>query len=132
MATRSTIALEYADGTVQQIYCHWDGDLDGVGLALSANYSDPFKLDELIAQGDTGTIGDPFTHRGEELNIRYYASFADYVNTCQSEEYDYILRQVDGQAVWFVRCEETKDQWVPFDQVYAMETGVSDEDWADG
>ena len=129
MATRGTIALEYADGTVQQIYVHWDSYLAGVGQELVDGYSDPFKLDELIAQGDTSTIGEPYTQRGEELNIRYYTSFDDYVNTCQSEEYDYILRQVDGQAVWFVRCGETKDQWVPFDQVYAMETGVSDEDW---
>ena len=27
MATRSTIALEFADGSVGQVYCHWDGQI---------------------------------------------------------------------------------------------------------
>ncbi len=34
MATRSTIALEFADGTVEQVYCHWDGYLDHNGALL--------------------------------------------------------------------------------------------------
>jgi len=119
MATRGTIALEYADGTVQQIYVHWDSYLAGVGQELVDDYSDPFKLDELIAQGDTSTIGDPYTRRGEELNIRYYANFDDYVKNGQREEYDYILRQVDGQAVWFVRFGGD-DLFISFEQAMAQ------------
>ena len=44
MATRSTIALEFADGTVQQVYCHWDGYIDHNGKILFENYSNPFIL----------------------------------------------------------------------------------------
>ena len=33
MGTRSTIALEFADGTVGQVYCHWDGYLSKIGRA---------------------------------------------------------------------------------------------------
>ena len=40
MATRSTIALEFADGTVQQVYCHWDGYLDYNGKLLAEHYTD--------------------------------------------------------------------------------------------
>jgi hypothetical protein len=120
MATRSTIALEYADGTVQQIYCHFDGYLDGVGQELVDDYSDPFALDELIAQGDTSTIGEPYTRRGEALNIRYYASVDDYVKNGQSEEYDYILRRVDGKAVWFVRFGGD-DLFITFEQAMAQQ-----------
>jgi len=57
MATRSTIALEFADGTVQQVYCHWDGYLDNNGKILQANYSDPFKLQKLIDFGDLSSLG---------------------------------------------------------------------------
>lgn len=57
MATRSTIALEYADGTVQQVYCHWDGYLDNNGTILLNNYSDPFKLRDLIDLGDISSLG---------------------------------------------------------------------------
>jgi len=57
MATRSTIALEFADGTVQQVYCHWDGYLQHNGKLLLENYSNPFTLRDLIDQGDVSSLG---------------------------------------------------------------------------
>ncbi len=57
MATRSTIALEFADGTVRQVYCHWDGYLDNNGQILLNNYQDPFKLRDLIDLGDISSLG---------------------------------------------------------------------------
>jgi hypothetical protein len=57
MGTRSTIALEFADGTVEQVYCHWDGYLDYNGRILQDHYSDPFKLRELIDLGDLSSLG---------------------------------------------------------------------------
>jgi hypothetical protein len=56
MGTRSTIALEFADGTVQQVYCHWDGYLDHNGRILQDHYSDPFKLRDLIDLGDLSSL----------------------------------------------------------------------------
>jgi hypothetical protein len=52
MATRSTIAKLNPDGTVTSIYCHWDGYPDGVGATLAEHYTDPAKLDGLLALGD--------------------------------------------------------------------------------
>ena len=57
MATRSTIALEFADGTVEQIYCHWDGYLDNNGRILQEHYTDPFKLQQLIDLGAISSLG---------------------------------------------------------------------------
>ena len=57
MATRSTIALEYADGTVHQVYCHWDGYLDNNGKILFENYKDPFKVRDLIDGGAISSLG---------------------------------------------------------------------------
>jgi hypothetical protein len=56
MATRSTIALEYADGTVEQVYCHWDGYLEHNGVLLSKHYSNPFILRDLIDLGDISSL----------------------------------------------------------------------------
>ena len=56
MATRSTIALEYADGTVHQVYCHWDGYLAHNGLILQEHYLDPFKVRNLINLGGLSTL----------------------------------------------------------------------------
>jgi hypothetical protein len=57
MGTRSTIALEFADGTVEQVYCHWDGYLEHNGKILAEHYSDPFKLRDLIDMGGISSLG---------------------------------------------------------------------------
>ncbi len=57
MATRSTIAIEYADGTVDKIYCHWDGYLSNNGAILLEHYKDPFKVRTLMDLGDLSSLG---------------------------------------------------------------------------
>jgi hypothetical protein len=118
MGTRSTIALEFADGTVGQVYCHWDGYLEHNGKILFENYSDPFKLRDLIDLGDLSSLDVKIgtkhgfdqrvvsectfygRDRGEEgTEARYFKDFADYKANHQREEYAYILR-TDGQ--WYV------------------------------
>jgi hypothetical protein len=56
MGTRSTIALEFADGTVEQVYCHWDGYLEHNGKILVEHYSNPFKLRDLIDLGGLSSL----------------------------------------------------------------------------
>ena len=110
MGTRSTIALEFADGTVEQVYCHWDGYLEHNGKILAGHYINPFKVKELLALGGfssleatvEGTAATAYTQRGEERVISKFKDFNEYKHEAQFEEYDYILRQVDGKAVWFV------------------------------
>ena len=139
MGTRSTIALEFADGTVEQVYCHWDGYLEHNGKILRDHYSNPFVLRDLIDLGDISslkpTIGTKhnFSHfgtaldqkeydalygemttfygrdRGEDgVSAKKFASYEDYLLNHQYEEYDYILRNDNGVAVWFV-CDHDGD-----------------------
>jgi hypothetical protein len=151
MGTRSTIALEYADGTVEQVYCHWDGYLDHNGKILAEHYSDPFKLRELIDLGDLSslrpTIGiqHPFSSfqletkeardahealvenmctfygrdRNEKCPAKKFKDYADYVANHQYEEYEYILRNVDGKATWFVA--DHSDNYVALAEAFAAE-----------
>ena len=120
MATRSTIALEFADGTVQQVYAHWDGYLENNGMILYKHYSDPFKLRDLIDLGDISSlaadIGSQHGFDARDEGTTFYgrdrgetgcaatkfANFEDYKATHQYEEFEYILRLVDGVATWFV------------------------------
>ena len=119
MATRSTIALEFADGTVQQVYAHWDGYLEHNGEILYESYSDPFKVRALIDLGDVSVLGNEIGEkhqfadaanykgctfygrdRGETgVDARKFKDFEDYKANHQYEEYEYILRK-DGQ--WYV------------------------------
>jgi hypothetical protein len=79
MATRSTIALEFADGTVQQVYCHWDGYLSNNGKLLLENYSNPFTLRELIDLGDISSLR---TEVGEKHD------FSRLDSTMPADEYE--------------------------------------------
>lgn len=122
MATRSTISLEFADGTVGQVYCHWDGYLENNGKILQSYYTDPFKVRDLIDQGDLSSLRpsinpEPYRKhtfdesqedvcvfykrdRGEtNVDARYFKDFAEYKANHQYEEYEYILR-TDGH--WYV------------------------------
>jgi hypothetical protein len=105
MGTRSTIALEYADGTVGQIYCHWDGYLSNNGKILLNYYQDPYKVRELLDNGDMSSLDTDvdsctfYKERGEDCPQSMFKDFADYVANHQYEEYEYILRK-DGN--WYV------------------------------
>ena len=133
MATRSTIALEFADGTIGQVYCHWDGYLAHNGKMLMEYYSNPFILRDLIDLGSLSSLRPqigtkhPFSmfeanmtqdeyanlyrdmctfyerDRGERsADATYFKDYEYFLVDGQAEEYDYILRNVNGVATWFV------------------------------
>jgi hypothetical protein len=149
MGTRSTIALEFADGTVEQVYCHWDGYLEHNGAILRDHYSDPFKLRDLIDLGDLSSlrpnVGEKHAFsqfevpddqveafkaltedmctfygrdRGEDCPARKYKNVTEYFVEGQQEEYDYILRNVEGTATWAVRCYTTDGKWVTLEMAF--------------
>ena len=136
MGTRSTIAIEFADASVSQIYCHWDGYLDNNGEILKANYMDAFKVRELIDLGDFSSLRDTveetkegaYSQRGEDCTARRYKDSDEYFDTCQQEEYDYILRNVNGIATWFVRSYATKGVWATIAEAYVMQEQMEKEE----
>ena len=87
MGTRSTIALEYADGTIGQVYCHWDGYLEHNGVLLSKHYSNPFILRDLIDLGDVSslkpTVGTKhaFSHFDTEMKQEEYETLYGEMTT---------------------------------------------------
>lgn len=117
MSTRSTIALEYLDGTIGQIYCHWDGYLSHNGKILSEHWTSPAKVQEMINLGDLSSLGVEIGEKhqddtnqnqactfygrdwGEDnVAAREFETFQDYVNNHEYQEYEYILRH-EG---WYV------------------------------
>lgn len=57
MSTRSYIAIENADKTIDAIYCHNDGYIENNGRLLNEYYQDPERVQELIALGDLSSLG---------------------------------------------------------------------------
>ena len=116
----STIALEHHNGTVQQIYCHWDGHLEHNGEILSKHYSDTIKVQQLMNLGDLSglhpELGEKHDFddwdfsgcrfygrdRGEkDTQARTFKSFEDYCQNSSAEEYNYIMRNDGKSYVWF-------------------------------
>ena len=128
MGTRSTIALEFADGTVEQVYCHWDGYLSNNGKILAEHYMDPFKVKALVALGGfsslestvEATAEQAYTRRGESCDIAKFKDFQEYTREAQFEEYDYILRNVNGQATWFVQFYGTDGEYLKLAEAFEM------------
>jgi hypothetical protein len=140
MATRGTIALELEDGTVQQVYCHWDNYLSNNGKILQEHYSDPVKLRELIDLGDLSVlhanIGEKHDFntnysegctfygrdRGEtSVEARRFKNYADYLRNAQFEEYNYILTTY---GKWYVKYG---DITVPLTEAFAIEAREGEE-----
>jgi hypothetical protein len=125
MATRSTIAIEYQDGSVDQVYCHFDGYLEGVGKTLLEHYTNPMKVVSLMNLGDISILGKElgqkhsFTEKAENqctfyrrdrgdsgCYARKFGSLDDYEAHRQYEEFDYLMTK-DG--VWNVFYDEWED-----------------------
>lgn len=64
MGTRSRIAIQNADGTLESIYCHWDGYPSNNGVILQEHYQDETKVRELISLGDLSSLAPQTTPKG--------------------------------------------------------------------
>ena len=127
MATRSTIAIEYENGTVAQIYCHWDGYLEHNGKILNEHYTNVPKIVELIGLGDLSILGAEIgtkcdfeynrpdgqclaygRDRGEKgTEFRSFGSEEEFVEHYTGSEYFYLF----DSGVWYVK--EYDREFVP-------------------
>ncbi len=117
MATRSTISILNLDGTVNSIYCHWDGYIDGIGLTLLKHYNTRESINKLIAGGEISSLGsyvsdkmesfDPdkgeeytvfYSYRGESKSAKTYSSIEEFEKNFGRQDFNYIF--IDG--VWSV------------------------------
>ena len=122
MSTNSTIAVVHTNGTVSQIYVHWDGYIEAAGKCLFENYATLEKAEALVALGNLSSLearlapDDDETHnfvdsadnvcvayardRGEEdQQAEVFEDLEHYRNTCRCEEYDYLFYEDQ----WLVR-----------------------------
>jgi hypothetical protein len=114
MATRSTIAVIHEDGTVSQIYCHWDGYLQHNGQILVEHYNTRLAAEFLVSKGDLSVLAPRVTpdrnaihnfkvqqngvcvfygrDRGEtDVEPKRFADVYEYLDGILSEEYNYLF-----------------------------------------
>lgn len=56
MSTRSSISMIKEDGSVSQVYCHWDGYISNNGIILFNYYQNVDKIKKLISLGDMSSL----------------------------------------------------------------------------
>lgn len=66
MSTNSLIARTKPDGSVESIYCHYDGYPAGVGRTLELHYQAEEKLNQLFELGDLSSLGKEIGIKREE------------------------------------------------------------------
>ena len=77
MSTRSHIGIRNTDGTVDYIYCHYDGYPSGVGETLTKHYTTYDKVKALIALGDLSVLGNEIGEK-QDFNNRTKGSCLAY------------------------------------------------------
>lgn len=112
MATRSTISVVLANGTVHSIYCHYDGYLDHTGVLLQEFYNSQEAAEELVGMGATSVLDKTIESttfyardRGEDLDIAKFWNLEMFMMTYGPQEYNYLFR--DGK--WFVARDSGKN-----------------------
>ncbi len=137
MATRSRIGIENPDGTIESIYCHWDGYLDNNGYILQTHYQEESKIRELMALGDISVLGSEIGEAhdfdkafGDQCNAygrdRGETDVGSETHTTREallrigEEYTYLYSQ--GQ--WLVHCYTTEPDWRPLSEMLLSEDDI--------
>jgi hypothetical protein len=132
MGTPSTIAIEHADGRVEQIQCHWDGGLSRNGATLMDHYSDPAVVRVLISMGNLSILAEQifpmalrrphdFNYQQRDVCVFYgrdraepdqeaveFRDFGEYMDDHMYTGFEYIMRLKDDthdSPVWYVKTD---------------------------
>ena len=107
MATRSVVGYKNSDGTVNASYVHFDGYLDGVGVALQLNHNNDAKAKKLgYAKGIRSIeLDKPVSYYNDMSNQTYESedAFHDAVVKEPSYEYGYLY---DDSRGWLFTSEK--------------------------
>lgn len=131
MATRSKIGYTRPNSLkVTAVYCHYDGDINGVGKILYENYSDLEKVKALISFGDMSSLEktientDYYYKRGEtDIQPFEYENRRELLNPDIREEFTYVFE--DG--IWLVASDETNNMFVPLSEKLGIEKETATE-----
>lgn len=113
MSTRSNIAIERKNKTVEVVYCHWDGYLSNNGQILLDNYKDIDKINNLILKGDISSLGENIEdcnfYEDENYSAIFFKSLDEYLKQVDTLWIEYIYIFSESEGKWYYI--ETNDNW---------------------
>ena len=120
MSTNSTIAVQHADGSVSQVYCHWDGYVSWNGKMLIEHYNTLEKAEALVALGWISSLypsiecpeGHSFETPVKGYTVVYgrdrgtencepatFETLSEYFLDGMDEEYNYLFRNGEWEVI---------------------------------
>jgi hypothetical protein len=127
MGTRSNIGIEYEDGSIKFVYCHWDGYPSNNGQILFDHYQTRSEVEALVALGEISSLGatpsstkDYHTWRDGDLVVLE----TDHRDRAFQQEYCYIFSvkndtwYVKGveENLWYIRASKDFEGWMELEQ----------------
>ena len=86
MSTRSNIGIQKEDGTVEVIYCHFDGYPTGVGQELLDNYNSKKLAQDLVDLGNISGLCESLELTKQEAYSEKWKHDKMYQERTQDEE----------------------------------------------
>ena len=93
MSTRSNIAVQNTDGSVVEVYCHFDGYLSNNGDILQRHYATFDKALALVNAGPYSSLGDEpaLCKKSASGRIQTYKSVKAFLADGNHQEYTYLF-----------------------------------------
>lgn len=125
MGTSAAIAVEHADGTISEVYLHWDGYIEHAGRMLVRYYNSLEAAEALVANGNISVLAEsiyaPPGHsfdtpvRGhtvfygrdrndEDATPTVYDSYEEYMGEDYCMKYNYIFRE----GAWYFYSDDRR------------------------
>ena len=136
MGTRSRIGILRKDGSIESIYCNWDGYLEHVGNLLNNNYSNPKKIEELIKLGDILSLKEkinPDNNNKDDVTVAYHRDLKEnwkYTKPLIHNNIDDFCKSLNNPIIEYIYLyDENKEKWLWDNVMYKIdETELKDLD----
>jgi hypothetical protein len=120
MSTNSSIAVIRKDGSVIQIFCHWDGSIEHNGKVLFENYNNQEKAEALVLAGNLLSLGATLEEcRHEFVHYNSFKDYDSYYKTFLEEDFDDEFNYYfDEHGIWNVRTKgERNFMWLEWELI---------------
>ena len=98
MSTRSQIGILNKDGSIDSIWCHWDGYPSNNGKILLEEYKTKKSIRKLISEGSIDSLNNPYVDRGAVSDTFHSKSVDEFMEIDGWQEYWYLFIE----KKWFV------------------------------
>lgn len=103
MSTNATVSILNEDKSVETIYCHWDGYVEGLGADLMKKFKTEESVRGLLEKGDMSYIGEHYADRGEsrlDVSSRKHQGLTEKVMRSDYQDYNYFFDVTEN--AWFL------------------------------